>query len=83
MICLLVLSCVNAFAAEAKQKGRLSKGIDNLFYGTVEVPDNMKQDGEKPFARVTARENDGFGKGIARTVGGIFQLLTPWVEDDK
>jgi hypothetical protein len=80
LVSIFVLSSVS-FAAEGSKmdkKGRAGKALDNIFYGAVEVPDNMDQNAEKPFPKVTAKKNDGFGQGITRIFGGIYQLLTPW-----
>ena len=80
ILSIFVLCSVSGYAAEAK-KLRASQGIENVFYGFSEIPDNLKQNNEKAFPHITAKENDGFGRGVARTIGGLFQLLTPWAND--
>lgn len=67
--------------AQAGPKDNLSKGMDNIFYGQVEGPDNLNETGSKgtkAFPECTDGTKDGVERTIARTVGGIWQILTFW-----
>jgi hypothetical protein len=71
----------SSFASENKPLENLSKGIDDVFYGDVEVPDNMNETGSKgtPLnAECTDTTKDDVGRGIARVVRGLYRIATFW-----
>ncbi len=77
-----VFSTAMIFAETTKD--RLSSGMNNLLYGQVEVPKNLnetKSKGAKAFDSCTDKTKDGVARGIARTVGGVWKILTFWNAD--
>ena len=59
----------------------ISKGLKNIVYGDLEVPDNINETGSKgtkAFDKCTDDTKDDVGRGIVRIVGGIWQLATFW-----
>ncbi len=74
-----------AFASTNKPLKNLGSGLDNVVYGTVEVPDNIDQTGTKgspAFDECTAKTDDDVGRGIARFVGGCWKIATFWYPED-
>jgi hypothetical protein len=81
----LILSFITTFSAFAISKNepfkKLSRGLDNIVYGGVEVPDNINETGtkgQKAFKDCTDDTNDDVGRGIVRLVGGLLELATFW-----
>ena len=75
-----------SFASTNKPLENLSKGLDDVFYGKVEIPDNMNQTGSKgtpAYSKCTAQTNDDVGRGIARIVGGLWRIATFWYPEDS
>ena len=73
-------------ASVNKPLANIGKGLDNIVYGDVEVPDNMTQTNSKgspAFEKCTSKTNDDVGRGIARVVGGVWQVLTFWYPQDE
>lgn len=66
-----------------KTKDRISKGVDNIFYGQVEIPDNLDQTKSKgtQLEKCNVKTRSGVERGIARVVGGVWQLATFWYSD--
>jgi hypothetical protein len=86
---LLIVSFIPAFNAFAISKNepfkQLSKGLDNIVYGDMETPDNINETntkGAKAFEDCTDDTKDGVGRGIARIVGGLWQIATFWYPTD-
>ena len=73
-----------SMASQNKPLERLGKGLDNIVYGHVEVPDNINQTNSKGKAidSCTAKTKDDVGRGIARVVKGIFEIATFWYPQD-
>jgi len=91
---LFILSAAGAYASDAdlKQpiskplestKDRMSRSMNNIFYGPAEVPGNMNETGTKGAAmeRCIPKTKSGVERGIARVVGGVWQLATFWYSD--
>ena len=82
LLVVLVLVCnTSVFASTNKPLENLGEGLDNVFYGKLEVPDNMSETNSKgtpAFEDCTEKTNDDVGRGIARFVGGIWQIATFW-----
>jgi len=94
IVSLFILSTVGAYAETAlnqpiakppieKTKDRASRAMNNIFYGPVEVPKNLDETKTKgvPVDRCTQKTRTGVERGIARVVGGIWQLATFWYSD--
>lgn len=66
-----------------KTKDRLSNGVDNIFYGPTEVPNNLDETKSKgtKIERCTEKTRSGVERGIARLVGGVWQVATFWYSD--
>ncbi len=64
-------------------KDRASRGMNNLFYGPVEIPENLSQTNTKgaPVKDCTQKTRSGVERGIARVFTGIWQLATFWNAD--
>lgn len=82
---LLIVSFIPAFSAFAVSKNeplkKLSSGLDNIVYGKIEIPDNINETnskGQKAFKDCTDDTKDGVGRGIARIVGGLWEIATFW-----
>ena len=86
LLVVLTLVCnANVFASTNKPLENLGEGLDNVFYGDLEVPDNMNETNSKgtpAFEDCTAKTNDDVGRGIARFVGGIWQIATFWYPEE-
>jgi len=85
VVLLLLVAFVTSSSAFAISKNepfkKLSKGLSNVTYGTLEVPDNIdgtKSKGEKAFADCTDDTKSDVGRGVARIVGGLWELATFW-----
>ena len=76
----------SSFASENAPLKNLSKGLDDVFYGDVEIPDNMNETGTKAtpaYPQCTDRTKDGVGRGIAKVVGGALRILTFWYPESE
>ncbi len=64
-------------------KGRISRGMDNILYGDVEVANNLNETNTKGTAveNCTTKTKTGVERGIARIGNGVWQLLTFWYSD--
>jgi putative exosortase-associated protein (TIGR04073 family) len=98
IVSLFILSGVGAYAVEStgssidqptikpgmeKTKDRLNRGVNNIFYGPVEVPNNLNQTQTKgaQMDRCSAKTRTGVERGIARVVTGVWQIATFWYSD--
>ena len=84
VICSLMLSGA-AFASTNQPLKNLGRGLDDVFYGEVEVPDNMNETGTKgspAYSSCTAKTNDDVGRGIVKVVGGLWKIATFWYPDE-
>jgi len=84
VISIVLTSSVFAISRNEPLK-KLSKGLDNIVYGEIEVPDNINETntkGTKAFTDCTDDTKDGVGRGIARIVGGIWEIATFWYPVD-
>lgn len=83
-----VLFCavnMSALASTNKPLKNLGNGLDNMFYGVVETPDNANETGTKgapAYPDCTSKTNDDFGRGIARFVGGLWRVATFWYPEE-
>ncbi len=85
LIIVAVIPSMNAFAISKNEPlKQLGKGMDNVLYGTLESPDNItgKTEGQKAFSKTTDATKDDVGRGIARVIGGIWQIATFWYPTD-
>lgn len=95
MVSMFLLSTVGAYAAVVsdtvqptvphteKTKDRASRAMNNIFYGPVETPANIDETKTKG-AKIDGcgeKTKDGVARGIARIVGGVWQLATFWYSD--
>lgn len=91
---LFIFSTMGAYAAETalnqpltkpyeNTKDRMSRSMNNIFYGPAEMPDNISDTNTKGEAmnRCTQKTKSGFERGIARVVGGVWQMATFWYSD--
>ena len=91
---LFVFSAIGAYAAETalnqplakpydKTKDRMSRAMNNIFYGPTEVPGNLSDTKTKGEAmdRCIPKTKAGVERGIARLVGGVWQIATFWYSD--
>ena len=80
-------SGLSAFAASKNEPLKnLSTGLDNIAYGTVEIPDNINETnskGQKAFPKCTDTTKDDVGRGIVRVVGGLWEIATFWYPSDS
>lgn len=86
LVIFMILSAVPSLASTNKPLENLSDGLDNTFYGVVEIPDNMNQTqskGTPAYADCTASTKDDVGRGIARFVGGLWRIATFWYPEDS
>jgi hypothetical protein len=77
---------VTAFASTNKPLKNLGQGLDDMFYGEVEVPDNMNETNSKgspAYPDCTTKTNDDVGRGIARFVGGLWRIATFWYPEEN
>ncbi len=85
LIVLVMVFNVSAFASTNKPLQNLGKGLDELAYGQIEVPDSISATatkGSPAYSRCTTQTNDDVGRGIARFVGGIWKIATFWYPED-
>lgn len=86
MLILAFIPSINAFAISKNEPLKnLSRGLDNIVYGIIEIPDNINDTnskGQKAFPECTDATKDDLGRGIARVVGGVWELLTFWYPKD-
>lgn len=91
---LFIFSSIGAYAADpalkqpvAKSlettKDRVSRGVNNIFYGPTETLVNLNDTETKgePIERCTPKTRTGVERGIARLVGGVWQVATFWYSD--
>ena len=74
-----------AFASTNKPLQNLGKGLDDIAYGQIEVPDSIDQThtkGTPAYPECTTKTNDDVGRGIARFVGGVWRVATFWYPED-
>ena len=66
-----------------KTKDRASRAMNNILYGPVEVAANLTETQTKgtKVDRCSEKTRDGVERGIARMVGGIWQLATFWYSE--
>lgn len=86
IVVLTLISGVSVFASTNKPLQNLGKGLDDVFYGDVEVPDNMNETGSKgtpAYPKCTDKTKDDVGRGIARFVGGMWRIATFWYPEDS
>ena len=72
---------VSAFASTNRPLQNLGKGLDDIVYGEIEVPDSIDETGTKgtpAYSDCTQKTNDDVGRGIARVVGGLWRIATFW-----
>ncbi|MFQ5952167.1 MAG: hypothetical protein ACE5JK_02020 [Candidatus Omnitrophota bacterium] len=77
---------VGSFASTNKPLKNLGKGLDDVLYGQLEVPDNVNKTGTKgtpAYPDCTSKTNDDVGRGIARFVGGLWRIATFWYPEDE
>jgi len=85
VVLLILVAFVTSSSAFAISKNepfkKLSIGLKNIAYGSLEVPDNINgtdSKGEKAFPECTDDTKSDVGRGIARIVGGLWELATFW-----
>jgi hypothetical protein len=68
-----------------KTKDRLSRGMNNIFYGQIEVPKNIDETKTKgtKVERCSEKTRSGVERGIARTIAGLWQVATFWYSDPE
>jgi len=71
-------------ASENQPLKNIGKGLDNVVYGSVELPDNINDTNSKgtAFTNCTAKTKSGVGRTVVRVVGGLYQLATFWYPTD-
>lgn len=86
---IIILSLIPSFSAFAISNNeplkKLGKGLNDIVYGTIEVPDNIdltNSKGKVAYPNCTDATKDGVGRGIARVVGGIWEIATFWYPED-
>jgi len=86
LIIVAFIPTLNAFAISKNEPfKKISAGLKNVAYGTLEIPDNINETdskGKKAFADCTEDTKDGVGRGIARIVGGIWEIATFWYPEE-
>jgi len=81
----MLLFNISAIASTNKPLENLSEGLDDMFYGEVEIPDNINETqskGTPAYPDCTAKTNDDVGRGIARFVGGLWRVITFWYPEE-
>jgi hypothetical protein len=93
IVSIFILSAIGAYAASdidqptaqpmETTKDRISRGVNNIFYGPAELPKNLNETQTKGTAidRCSKRTRTGVERGIARFVAGVWQLATFWYSD--
>jgi len=66
-----------------KTKDRASRAMNNILYGPMEIPKNIDETKTKgtPIPGCSTKTRSGVERGIARFVGGVWQLATFWYSD--
>ena len=86
VVLIMFIAGLNAFAVSKNEPlKKLSIGLDNVAYGGIEIPDSINETsskGAKAFDKCTDSTKDGVGRGIARIVGGLWQMATCWYPVD-
>ena len=86
LVVFMFVFSVCAFASTNKPLERLGKGLDDMVYGQIEVPDSINQTqtkGTPAYAKCTDKTKDDAGRGIARFVGGLWKVATFWYPEDE
>jgi len=86
MVVFVMVCSVSAFASTNKPLERLGSGLNNIAYGEIEIPDSIDETGTKgtpAFPNCTDKTNDDVGRGIARFVGGVWQIATFWYPEES
>ena len=97
LVTLFLVSTLGAYAAETSSKSidqptipttestkdRASRAMNNILYGPLETPKNIDETNTKgtQIDRCIPKTKSGVERGIARVVGGIWQLATFWYSD--
>ena len=93
IVSIFIFSAAGVYAAsEANQptaqsmestKTRASRAMNNMLYGPVEVAGNLNETGTKgtKIDKCSEKTRSGVERGIARFVGGVWQLATFWYSD--
>jgi len=92
IVMLFLFSTIGAYAENLNQptikptektKDRASRAMNNMLYGPTEVPANIDETKTKgtEVDRCTKKTSTGVERGIARIVGGAWQLATFWYSD--
>jgi len=93
IVSIFIFSTIGVYAASEtaqptaqpmeKTKDRASRAMNNLLYGPTEIPQNIDETKTKgtKMDRCTEKTRGGVERGIARIVGGIWQLATFWYSD--
>jgi len=86
LVIVAFIPTVGAFAISKNEPlKKLGKGLDNIAYGSIEVPDSIDETntkGTKAFSKTTEDTKDDVGRGIARVVGGLWEIATFWYPTD-
>jgi hypothetical protein len=72
---------VAGYASTNKPLENLGSGLNDAFYSKVEVPDSIDQTKSKGTPlndKCTDKTKDDVGRGIARSVQGVWKILTFW-----
>ncbi|MEA3489832.1 MAG: hypothetical protein U9R44_05805 [Candidatus Omnitrophota bacterium] len=81
-----ILSSVSAFASTNKPLQNIGKGLDDIVYGEIEIPDSINETNTKgtpAYPDCTSATNDDVGRGIARFVGGLWKIATFWYPEEE
>ncbi len=93
IVSLFIFSTLGAYAAQGtdqptvppveKTKDRISRGMNNLLYSHLEVPQNIDETKTKGTAmdRCSGKTRSGVERGIARLFAGVWQVATFWYSD--
>ena len=93
IVSLFLFSTLGAYAGQSDMqptaapaentKDKISRGVNNLFYGPTEIPDNMNQTNTKGTAieQTTQKTRTGVERGLARVGTGLWQIATFWNSD--
>lgn len=80
------ITASGAFAISTNEPlKKLSKGLDNVVYGSVETPDNIngtKSKGQVAFKDCTDDTKSDVGRAITRVIGGLWEIATFWYPTD-
>jgi len=89
IVILIIVAFIPSLTAFAISKNeplkKLAKGLDNIAYGTIEIPNNINETntkGKVPYSKCTDTTKDDVGRGIVRIVGGVWEALTFWYPED-